>query len=99
MVKNEFGGVEQRPEDVFDCGTAGRAFGVEGGGGDLQLGAVARLIDDAEIAGVEGVNFAVWAPNADAVSVIGDFNHWSGTEAQMRVLGSTWFSSRGAPSP
>jgi len=30
-----------------------------------------------EIEGVKGVHFAVWAPNAEAVSVIGDFNHWN----------------------
>ena len=38
---------------------------------------------------VEGVSFAVWAPNAKGVSLIGDFNHWDGNEAPMRVLGST----------
>lgn len=38
---------------------------------------------------VEGVSFAVWAPNAKGVSLIGDFNHWDGDEAPMRVLGST----------
>ena len=32
-----------------------------------------------EVDGVKGVYFAVWAPNAQAVSVIGDFNHWIGT--------------------
>src|SRR3954467_1366766 len=38
---------------------------------------------------VEGVSFAVWAPNAKGVSLIGEFNHWDGDEAQLRVLGST----------
>ncbi|HVQ53512.1 MAG TPA: 1,4-alpha-glucan branching enzyme, partial [Mycobacterium sp.] len=38
---------------------------------------------------VEGVSFAVWAPNANGVSLIGEFNHWDGNEAQLRVLGST----------
>lgn len=39
--------------------------------------------------GVWGVGFAVWAPAADRVSVIGNFNHWDGREHQMRVRGST----------
>ena len=38
---------------------------------------------------VEGVSFAVWAPNATGVSLIGDFNHWDGNEAPMRAMGST----------
>src|SRR5690349_14770898 len=38
---------------------------------------------------VSGVSFAVWAPNAKGVSLIGEFNHWDGNEAQLRVLGST----------
>src|ERR1051325_4058613 len=36
-----------------------------------KLGAHVTSVD-----GRPGVIFAVWAPNADAVSVIGDFNHW-----------------------
>lgn len=38
--------------------------------------------------GVRGVHFAVWAPNAKRVSVIGDFNRWDGRRHPMRVLGS-----------
>jgi len=38
---------------------------------------------------VEGVSFAVWAPNAKGVSLIGEFNGWDGNDAPMRVLGSS----------
>jgi 1,4-alpha-glucan branching enzyme len=40
------------------------------------------------VEGVSGVYFAVWAPNARNVSVIGDFNYWDGRKHQMRK-GST----------
>src|SRR5579871_5986730 len=36
-----------------------------------KLGAHPRTVD-----GVSGVQFAVWAPNALTVSVVGEFNHW-----------------------
>nr|WP_297939295.1 1,4-alpha-glucan branching protein GlgB [uncultured Lachnoclostridium sp.] len=36
--------------------------------------------------GVEGTYFAVWAPNARSVSVIGDFNMWDSRLHQMRIL-------------
>ena len=38
---------------------------------------------------VDGVSFAVWAPNAQAVRVKGDFNGWDGREFSMRSLGSS----------
>ena len=38
---------------------------------------------------VTGVSFAVWAPNARGVRVIGDFNGWDGRGHLMRVLGSS----------
>ncbi len=41
-----------------------------------------------EIDGVKGVYFAVWAPNARNVSVLGDFNQWDGRLHQMRVRGN-----------
>src|SRR5688572_20299500 len=39
--------------------------------------------------GVKGVSFAVWAPNADRASVVGDFNKWDGTQNPMRPLGDS----------
>ena len=41
-----------------------------------------------QINGVEGVYFAVWAPNARNVSLLGDFNNWDGREHQMRKRGN-----------
>ncbi|HTZ71232.1 MAG TPA: 1,4-alpha-glucan branching protein GlgB [Acetobacteraceae bacterium] len=44
-----------------------------------QFGAVAMAIE-----GTRGVRFAVWAPNAQRVSVVGDFNSWDGRRHPMR---------------
>ncbi len=49
-----------------------------------KLGAHLRVLEN-----VSGVQFAVWAPNARRVSVIGDFNRWDGRRHPMRVRGST----------
>lgn len=48
------------------------------------LGAIPMTVN-----GVAGVRFAVWAPNAERVSVVGSFNHWDGRVHAMRVLGSS----------
>lgn len=42
-----------------------------------------------KINGVEGVRFAVWAPYAVRVSVVGDFNHWDGRLHQMNRVEDT----------
>jgi 1,4-alpha-glucan branching enzyme len=49
-----------------------------------KLGAHLRVID-----GVAGVSFAVWAPNAQRVSVVGEFNKWDGRYHPMRLLGAS----------
>src|SRR5579883_1950478 len=49
-----------------------------------KLGAQLRTID-----GVPGTSFAVWAPNAQRVSVVGDFNGWDGRYHPMRLLGAS----------
>ncbi|MEV4456651.1 1,4-alpha-glucan branching protein GlgB [Microbispora sp. NPDC049633] len=38
---------------------------------------------------VDGTAFSVWAPNAQGVRMIGDFNHWNGAAHPMRSLGRT----------
>jgi len=48
------------------------------------LGAHLRTID-----GIAGTSFAVWAPNAQRVSVVGDFNFWDGRVHLMRRLGGS----------
>ena len=49
-----------------------------------KLGAHLRVVD-----GVPGVAFAVWAPTATRVSVVGNFNAWDGRFHPMRVLGAS----------
>jgi 1,4-alpha-glucan branching enzyme len=42
-----------------------------------------------DLGGVKGVSFAVWAPAAARVSVVGNFNHWDGRYHPMRPLGGS----------
>ncbi len=49
-----------------------------------KLGAHVRRVND-----IDGTLFAVWAPCAKRVSVIGSFNQWDGRRHQMRCLGSS----------
>jgi 1,4-alpha-glucan branching enzyme len=59
---------------LFNEGTHHRAYDV--------LGAHPRRVDE-----IDGAYFAVWAPSATRVSVVGDFNHWDGRLHCMRPLG------------
>jgi 1,4-alpha-glucan branching enzyme len=49
-----------------------------------HLGANPYTVD-----GIEGVVFATWAPNAERVSVVGDFNDWDGRRHPLRVRGAS----------
>ncbi|UQB41582.1 1,4-alpha-glucan branching protein GlgB [Thiomicrospira microaerophila] len=49
-----------------------------------HMGAILKQVD-----GIEGVQFAVWAPSAERVSVVGDFNGWHGLRHPMRCRGSS----------
>jgi 1,4-alpha-glucan branching enzyme len=57
-----------------------------------KMGAQQTLRD-----GVAGVNFALWAPNATAVSVIGDHNRWDADADPMHPLGRTGVWERFVP--
>ncbi|MDX5399829.1 MAG: 1,4-alpha-glucan branching enzyme, partial [Actinomycetes bacterium] len=52
------------------------------------LGANVRRLDSV-LGDVVGTDFAVWAPNARAVRVVGEFNHWQGATHAMRSLGAS----------
>ncbi len=79
------GGVTQETEDPY-------GFGLLLGELDLHLFAegthqqLGRCLGAQvmEIDGISGVRFAVWAPNAQRVSVVGDFNGWDGRRHPMR---------------
>ena len=49
-----------------------------------MLGAHAACLD-----GIDGVRFAVWAPNAERVSLVGPFCDWDGRRLPLRVLGDS----------
>ncbi|MBP0491289.1 1,4-alpha-glucan branching protein GlgB [Roseomonas indoligenes] len=83
------GGV-QETEDPY-------SFGVMLGETDLYLFAEGRHREMGQVFGahaitvdgVPGVRFAVWAPNAQRVSVVGNFNSWDGRRHPMRLRGGT----------
>ncbi len=64
---------------------------------DLHLFSEGKLLQcynilgahEKEVDGIKGILFATWAPNAERVSVIGDFNQWDGRTNPMRVRGGS----------
>src|SRR5664279_4143029 len=59
--------------------------------GDLDLHLLGEGTHPRTMNGTEGVSFAVWAPNARSVSVVGDFNGWDGRAHPMAQVGPNGF--------
>ncbi|GAB3814426.1 1,4-alpha-glucan branching protein GlgB [Tessaracoccus terricola] len=63
-------------------------------GGDTEIwkkfGAHHVTVADDERGSVDGVRFAVWAPNAQAVQVVGPFNWWTGDELRLIPGSGVW---------
>jgi len=72
----------QISDDDLQLFSAGRHFHIYN-----ILGAQVKCID-----GIDGIQFATWAPNAERVSVIGDFNNWDGRRHPMcsRGISGVW---------
>jgi 1,4-alpha-glucan branching enzyme len=92
LLRMDWGGNVQVAEDTYSFGNLLSEFDIyllaEGRHQDLgaALGAHAMEVD-----GTPGVRFAVWAPSARRVSVVGGFNGWDGRRHPMRKrLGGIW---------
>jgi 1,4-alpha-glucan branching enzyme len=79
------GGIVQETEDPYSFGLLLGELDLYllSEGNHLELGRVMGA-QAMRVQGVHGVRFAVWAPNAERVSVVGDFNGWDGRRHPMR---------------
>ncbi|MCQ9423343.1 1,4-alpha-glucan branching protein GlgB [Pseudomonas sp. LJDD11] len=86
LLRVQWAGGEHITEDPYSFGPQLGEMDIylfsEGNHRDLGACLGAQVIN---VDGVQGVRFAVWAPNARRVSVVGDFNNWDGRRHPMRV--------------
>ncbi|MDE1166585.1 MAG: 1,4-alpha-glucan branching protein GlgB [Pseudomonas sp.] len=86
VLQVQWAGGEQVSEDPYSFGPLLGEMDIylfaEGNHRDLSSALGAQCV---EVDGVQGVRFAVWAPNARRVSVVGDFNVWDGRRHPMRL--------------
>lgn len=92
MLRISWAEGEQRMEDPYGFWPLLRddvLAGIRDGDGEAMraLGALPMQVD-----GLDGVRFAVWAPNAQRVAVVGEFNGWDGRRHPMRLRhdGGVW---------
>ncbi|QHF03545.1 1,4-alpha-glucan branching protein GlgB [Pseudomonas asturiensis] len=86
QLKINWAGGEQITEDPYSYGPLLGEMDLylfaEGNHRDLSSCMGAQVTN---VGGVDGVRFAVWAPNARRVSVVGSFNNWDGRRHPMRL--------------
>ncbi|MCP9395216.1 1,4-alpha-glucan branching protein GlgB [Cutibacterium acnes] len=84
MAHDEFGGLTGWDLEGFHSGGDTEVW--------KRLGSHVVTIDDDERGPITGTRFAVWAPNAQAVEVISDFNWWTGDRMRLIPGSGVWGS-------
>lgn len=82
MAHDEFGGLTGWDLEGFHSGGDTEVW--------KRLGSHVVTIDDDERGPITGTRFAVWAPNAQAVEVISDFNWWTGDRMRLIPRSGVW---------
>ena len=82
MAHDEFGGLTGWDLEGFHSGGDTEVW--------KRLGSHVITIDDDERGPITGTRFAVWAPNAQAVEVISDFNWWTGDRMRLIPGSGVW---------
>ena len=82
MAHDEFGGLTGWDLEGFHSGGDTEVW--------KRLGSHVVTVNDDERGAITGTRFAVWAPNAQAVEVISDFNWWTGDRMRLIPGSGVW---------